>query len=94
MDNRYFEFWGQLFLSIAKGQKQMEDADAWFRQAFKGYEPLASMFKKAYGLDGPAESSPEYNDVWRDAAETFQKNFRESLGLLDILSKEDHLALM
>ena len=93
MDHRYFEFWGQLFLNMAKGQKQFEDADTWFRQAFKGYEPLTSLFKQAYGLDHLPEDSPESMAFWKNSIEIFQKIFRESLALLDVVPREDYLAL-
>jgi len=93
MEYRFFEFWGQLFSSMAKGQKQMEDADQWFRQAFKGYEPLASIFGEACGLKGREEGSPEYTVMWKQASDHFEKALRDSMALFDVVSREDYLDL-
>ncbi|MDI9569185.1 MAG: hypothetical protein QM278_00400 [Pseudomonadota bacterium] len=90
MDRNFYEFWGQLFLSLAKGQKQIEDFRKWFGQGLMGYESLNAMFRKAYGLDRIEEESPDYGEIWKKSVETFQKSFQEGLSLLDVVPRGEY----
>jgi len=93
MDRNFYEFWGQLFLNLAKGQKQIEDFRKWFGQGMAGYESLTAMFRKAYGLDRLEEGSPDYSEFWKKSVETFQKSFREGLSLMEVVPKGEYEAL-
>ncbi len=93
MDRNFYEFWGQLFQNLAKGQKQIEDFRKWFGQGLVGYESLTAMFRKAYNLDVVEEGSPDYTEFWQKSVETFQKSFRESLALMDVVPKGEYETL-
>ena len=93
MDRNFFEFWGQLFTNLAKGQKQIEDFRKWFGQGLVGYESLNAMFRKAYNMDMVEEGSPDYTEFWKKSVETFQKSFRESLALMEVVPKKEYEAL-
>jgi len=93
MDRNFYEFWGQLFTNLAKGQKQIEDFRKWFGQGLVGYESLTAMFRKAYNLDKLEEGSPDYTEFWQKSVETFQKSFRESLALMEVVPKKEYEAL-
>jgi hypothetical protein len=93
MDRNFYEFWGQLFMNLAKGQKQIEDFRKWFGQGLVGYESLTAMFRKAYNLDKFEEGSPDYTEFWQKSVETFQKSFRESLALMEVVPKKEYDAL-
>lgn len=93
MDRNFYEFWGQMFLNLAKGQKQIEDFRKWFGQGLMGYESMNAMFRKAYGLDRIEEESPDYAEIWKKSVETFQKSFRESLALMDVVPRSEYDAL-
>jgi len=90
MDRNFYEFWGQMFLNLAKGQKQIEDFRKWFGQGLMGYESMNAMFRKAYGLDRIEEESPDYTEIWKKSVETFQKSFREGLSLMEVVPKGEY----
>ena len=90
MDRNFYEFWGQMFLNLAKGQKQIEDFRKWFGQGLMGYESMNAMFRKAYGLDRIEEESPDYAEIWKKSVETFQKSFREGLSLMEVVPKGEY----
>ena len=93
MDRNFYEFWGQLFTNLSKGQKQIEDFRKWFGQGLVGYEPLNAMFRKAYNLEKFEEGSPDYMEFWKKSVETFQKSFRESLALMEVVPKKEYETL-
>ncbi len=94
MDDKYLEFLGNLFLSAAKSQKQMEDLFKLSRQGFKGFEEMSTMFRKFYGLENIEKDTPEYIKSWRNAGEEFQKAFREYLTMVGVVPKEDYISLV
>jgi Skp family chaperone for outer membrane proteins len=94
MDKRFFEFWGNLFINAAKGQEHLEDMTKWMAQGLKGFEDFSNMFRKFYGLDNVDEGSPEYLKQWQHAAGEFQKSFKDYLGLMGVIPKEEHLKLV
>ncbi len=94
MDKNFLEFWGNLLINAAKGQRQQEDLTKWVAQGLKGLENFSDMFRKSYGLDGMKEDSPEYLKQWQHATGEFQKSFKDYLGLMGVVPKEEHLALV
>ncbi|HAO20690.1 MAG: hypothetical protein BWK80_39345 [Desulfobacteraceae bacterium IS3] len=94
MDKNFLEFWGNFMLNAAKGQQQVENINRWMKGGSgDGFQELTSMFKKAYGLDS-SEKSPEYAGFWKKASEDFFNSFKESMGLMGMVSKEEHLNLV
>lgn len=77
MDRQFLEFWGNTLLAAAGGSRQMEDLARWVRQGFSGFEEIADLFRKAYGLERFSEGSPDYRDAWQKATADFQKAFRD-----------------
>ena len=55
IDRDFFKFWGQLFLNVSKGQKQLEEINSLFRQGMDGYESMRTLFQDIYGLDKKAD---------------------------------------
>ena len=93
MDKNFLEFWGTFLLNAAKGQEHLEDMTQWFREGFKGVEQHMSLSRKCYGLDRESESSPNYMEMWSKAASDFQNSYKELLGLMGLVPKEEYLAL-
>ena len=91
MDKRFLEFWGNLFLNVAQGQKQLSEITKWIDQGFSGFENLQAMFRNYYGLD---EERPDYYELWNKAEADFQKSFKDYLSLLGVVPREEHLALV
>jgi hypothetical protein len=94
MDKNFLEFWGNLLINAAKGQRQLEDVTKWVAQGLKGLENFSDLFRKSYGLDGMKEDSPQYLKQWQHAAGEFQKSFKDYLGLMGVVPREEHLDLV
>ncbi|NTW16321.1 MAG: hypothetical protein HGA41_02525 [Syntrophaceae bacterium] len=93
MDKNFLEFWGNCLLNAAKGQERLDEMTRWFREGFKGFEEQMSLFRKCYGLDRESESSPHYMEMWSKAVSDFQNSYKELLGLMGLVPKEEYLAL-
>ncbi len=93
MDKHFLEFWGHFLLNAAKGQRQMEEMAAWMRRGFAGFEGLAALFQKAYGLDNLEKESPDYLQQWEKAQEEFKASFKDYLALMGVVPLEEYTAL-
>ncbi|OQX25610.1 MAG: hypothetical protein BWK80_14665 [Desulfobacteraceae bacterium IS3] len=107
-DEKFLEFWGNFLLSAARGKKQAEDVGTWTRQYFKSMNQIMTasqkgfsdlnefsvMFRKFYGLDKIPEQSPEYESRMKTSASDFQKSLNDYLGMMGMVSKAEHLALV
>jgi hypothetical protein len=94
MDRHFLEFWGNFLISVAKGQKQMEDMAKWMGQGFKGVEDITAMFQKFYGLDHLGKENLDDVNMWKKAGEDFQESFKNYLSLFDIVPRKDYLSLI
>ena len=94
MDRNFLEFWGNFLTNAAKGQKQIEELTQWINQDLKGFEDLTAMFRKSYGFDNLNEDSPDYLKAWKNASEDFQKSLKDYLGLMGVVSRDEHLTLV
>jgi hypothetical protein len=94
LDEKYLEFLGRLFMNAAKSQKGLDEFMRMSRKGFKGFEEMASVFRKFYGLENMEKDAPEYMRAWEKAAEEFQRSFREYLNIMGVVSKEDYLEIV
>ncbi|MGA2402116.1 MAG: hypothetical protein ABSG91_10460 [Syntrophobacteraceae bacterium] len=94
MDRQFLEFWGNSLLNAAKNRKQLEDMTKWMGSGFTGFEETTSLFRKLYGLEKLEQSSPDYLKVWAEAQENFTKSFKDFFALLDVVPREEYLALV
>lgn len=94
MDKNFIEFWGNFLLNAAKGQKHLEEMTRLVQEGFKGIEQQLSLFRKCYGLDDVSEASPDYMEMWSKAAADLQNSYKEFLGLMGLVPKEEYLALV
>jgi SMC interacting uncharacterized protein involved in chromosome segregation len=107
-DEKFLEFWGNFLLSAARGKKQADDIGTWTRQYFKNMNQIMAasqksfsdlsefsvMFRKFYGLDQIPEQSKEYESKMKTSASDFQKSLNDYLGMMGMVSKAEHLALV
>ncbi len=93
MDKQFLEFWGNLLLNAAKGQEHLDEVTRCIREGFKGFDQQLSLLRKCYGLKGEAESSPDNAEIWSKEASDFQNSYREFLGIMGLVPKEEYLAL-
>ena len=79
-----------------EGKKQLENMVNWVDYGFGGYEDLTAMFRKLYGLDWMPEvkDMSNYLDTWKIAMKDYTKPFHDYLGLIGLVSKDEHLALI
>lgn len=94
MDRHFLEFWGNFLINTAKGQQQVDDLTQWMQQGFKGFEELATLFRKAYGLQKPPECTPDYQQTWHKATSEFKESLNSYLSLLGVIPLSEHLALL
>ena len=90
MDANFLEFWGNLLISVARGQKQIDDMIRWVRQSFPGADDLTNLFKKTYGLNQPAQAPSGQAELWKETRATFQQSYGEYLKLLDVVPRADY----
>ncbi len=94
MDRNFFEFWGQLFLNVAQGQKQIEEMNALFRPGPQGYDAMRTIFHNTYGLDNAPESFAQNSGLWETAAQNFQASLRQVMKLWGVVPGDDYQALV
>jgi translation initiation factor 2 alpha subunit (eIF-2alpha) len=90
MDKSFLEFWGNLLISIARGQRQMEDMSRWLNQDATGLESLMAPFKKFYGLEQVPPATAKYEELWSRQFKSFQDSFQEYLKLLDVVPRREY----
>jgi len=93
MDRHFLEFWGNYLLSVARGQKQLEDISRWIDQGFKSTDEMTTMFKNYYGLDDYDRGNPENTTAWEKATVEFKKSFVDTFRIMGWVSNEEHQAL-
>lgn len=94
MDPNFFEFWGQSFLNIATGQRQIDEFRQWLNRGLGGSDSLSALFRQIYGLDKMEKGGNEYLKLYENAMQSFQQSFREYLRLFDVTPREEHESLM
>lgn len=94
MDPNFFEFWGQSFLNIAKGQRQIDEFRQWLNGGLGSSDSLSALFRQIYGLDKVEKGGNEYLKLYENAMQSFQQSFREYLRLFDVTPREEHESLM
>jgi hypothetical protein len=90
LDKQFLEFWGNLFLSAARGQRQLDEFSRWMSQGMSGFRGLNDMFRQFYGLG--REGSGDAVD-WNTARDSFDKAYRAYLDTLGVVPAADYLAL-
>jgi len=90
MDANFLEFWGNLLISLARGQRHTDDVTRWLSQDFTGLESLMAPFKKIYGLDQVTPATAGYEELWNKQLRSFRDSFQEYLKLLDVVPREEY----
>ncbi|MBF0232027.1 MAG: hypothetical protein HQK65_03200 [Desulfamplus sp.] len=101
-DRKSLEFWGNLFLNIAKGQEQIDklsslmNIDSINNMDFMNFNEMAKIFRQSYEL--PSEGSISQNKKLDEndalklqkSLESFQRSFADSAALWGWIPKKDH----
>lgn len=91
MDEKFLEFWGNFLLNASRGKKQMDDISSWMKE---GMEEMAGIFKKAGDIYQFSDQSEEYKKMSEKLSEDFQKSFKDYLGMMGVVSREEHITLV
>ena len=93
VDSKFLEFWGNYLVTVARGQRQLEDLSRWIRQGFQGLDDLRAAFERSYGLDRLQPNQKAYEAAWKQATAEFRKSFRETFAVLGWVAEEEADAL-
>ncbi|MBF0411486.1 MAG: hypothetical protein HQK70_02100 [Desulfamplus sp.] len=82
LDRKFLEFWGNMFLNIAKGQEHIEqissvmNMDSITNMDFMNFKEMARMFRQSYGLplDESGKKESEKPNLNVDGTETLKLN--------------------
>jgi hypothetical protein len=94
MDNNLLEFWGNAFLTAAKGQKQAEEFSKMAKNGIWGMPDKSTMVSSFPGMEAFAKVSEEYFKIFTKTNEEIQKSVREFLALMDLVPRKDYLELV
>jgi uncharacterized protein YoxC len=90
MNRQFFEFWGNYFTNVAKGQKQLEEMSAWMKKGFSGTDELTQLFRRCYGLEEPEPNSSLDSQKWQKAIAEFQDTFSQTANAWGWVTKTEH----
>jgi uncharacterized coiled-coil protein SlyX len=93
MDPKFLEFWGELLLGAAKGQRQLKETADWMNQGFSSFGDMGTLFRRAYGLEAVPEKSPAFPQQWEKASEAFRSSMKEYCSLLGVVTMKEHMEL-
>jgi hypothetical protein len=93
MDKQILEFWGNMMLSAAKGQQQLEEIMKWFSGNAKDFKDVSGMFCRMYGMDPGSDQAPDYLSLWQKALGEFRDSYGEIIAMMDLVPRKDYVAM-
>ncbi len=90
MDHQFLDFWGNLWLQMAQGQKQWDGVIDGWRKGLMGSSEWNAMLGKVYGLKPPVPESRDMNKAWEETLQIFQEWLRDYFNLLGYVSRTDY----
>ena len=103
MDSKFLEYWGQLMINAAKGQKQLEAFQKLLVNSVNGLplsdssdkknkedEDVMSLVAKVYGADKLSEGIPAYWQMMQNVAGTFQTSFQKYLRMIGAVPRDKY----
>ena len=91
MNRQFYEFWGQAFLNLARGQQQIEEVTALMNKGWAGFGELGDLFRRSYGLP-PSEKRSDDSETtqWQDAVRQFQQSFSQFAAQWGWVTQTEH----
>ncbi len=90
MDKKFLEFWGNLLISAAKKQEQIENLQRLATEGFKACEFQMNLFRDFYDLK-PMTATPASDDqIWEKAFSDFMKSYQEFIGFLGLVPRKTY----
>jgi uncharacterized coiled-coil protein SlyX len=93
MDPDFLEFWGNLFINAAKGQRNMAEVHQWISQGLKGFDDLSKMVLAFYGFGGKTADSHSSGDAWVKVSKAFLDSYYEYIKLMGMVPETEYKEL-
>lgn len=93
MDKQILEFWGNMMLSAAKGQQQLEDIMKWMAGNVHDFKDVSARFCRMYGMEPGSGKEPDYLALWQRALSEFKDSYGELLAMMDLVPRKDYVAV-
>jgi len=98
MDKNFLEFWGNMMLNAAKGQKQMDEMSKWMEKGMSSMKEMNEMFFKFYGIQ-PSKSETKdqasgFEAIQKNAFSKFTSSFEDYLQFFDAVPKKKYMELV
>jgi hypothetical protein len=90
MNRQFYEFWGDFFRQVSRGQKQLEEMFRWMHRGCTGVEALDALFRRCYGLSPAKPGDTENGDMWQKAVADFQRAFAQLADQWGWVSRMEH----
>jgi uncharacterized coiled-coil protein SlyX len=90
VNRQFYEFWGNIFIHAAQGQRQFEEVATWMKAGFTGVDDLNKHFRRCYGLSpGQADDSKD-SPTWQKAISDFQQGLSQFAAQWGWVSLSEH----
>ena len=95
MDANFLEFFGQMLIQTAKGQRQMDQFGQWMQQGLRitSMPEFNDYFNQIYGLNDITKESGQYTKLIQKAQADFLTAYGEFTGLLGLVPEKKYEAL-
>jgi hypothetical protein len=90
MNKDFLEFWGNILLQAAKGQRKLEEAEKWARLGFEAMETQRAFWSAFSGTDNGMGKKPGALDVWGKSAEEFSNICRKWARFFGMVPLEEY----
>ena len=91
MNREFYEFWGNYFLNLSRGQQQIENLAALMKQGLTGMNDLAALFRRCYGLEeNTAAGGGSASLSWQNAMADFQRSLNQFAVLWGWVPEAEH----
>ena len=90
MNRQFYEFWGNFFINVAQGQKQIEEMSTWMKQGYAGIDDLTALFRRCYGLKTPGSDGDLDTRAWWQAIADFQQAFTQFAAQWGWVGQDEH----
>lgn len=93
MDKNMLEFWGQLFLTAARSQEQLEHMNKLLGKNVNE-NPFINSIYQALGIPKPQDvTADDFWELVKKSTDVYQNVIKSSLNYFEVVPKEDYLKL-
>jgi len=91
MNKAFYEFWGNYFLTLARGHQQTENLSALMNQGLEGMNDLAALFRRCYDIKADTATGKDpASSHWQSAMEDFKRSLTQFADLWGWVPQADY----